>query len=72
MRFIVDVALGNAAFTDEHTGDPDVGIELARLLRGLADQVEGVGRPDPRAVRRLVDYNGNPVGVARFEEADSA
>lgn len=55
--FELRIDTGNAAFEDAP------GVELARLLREIADQVEG--SPVPRAVR---DANGNQVGAWRLTD----
>ncbi len=58
----VSIQIGNASFK------PEPGVEVARILRKLAQAVEfdgalPPGNPDPL---RLLDYNGNHVGQARW------
>ena len=59
MTAIIRVDLGNAAFHDAPGG-----IELARILRALADRLDGdsIGKND---CRPLIDSNGNRVGEYR-------
>lgn len=55
MSFVVLVEIDNAAF------DPEPAVELARILRELADRVE---RGQPSGLLR--DVNGNIVGSSKF------
>lgn len=50
----IEIHTGNAAF------DGDPGVEVARTLRGIADEFESMGT----AYRTLRDINGNKVGTA--------
>lgn len=59
MRFLLEVKMDNAAFDEEPQW------ELARILRGVADDVTDRGRFD----MALYDINGNAVGRARMLEA---
>jgi hypothetical protein len=62
--FTVTIETGNAVFED-YPGE-----ELARILRGLADHVEGQQAeraPGAKRVGPLRDVNGNTVGQWRWE-----
>lgn len=61
-KFEVALSTNNAAFAD---GDLD--LELVRILRELADKIEGGGIS---GVIRLFDYNGNRVGFAAVSDDD--
>ncbi len=58
MRATIVLNMDNAAFEDAP------GIELARILRKLADDVENNGPEN--ANDRLHDINGNSIGEFRF------
>ena len=58
MKFKVSIDCGNAAFDDGNNGTT----EAARILRTLADRIEGHGTW--AEVLRLYDTNGNHVGEA--------
>jgi hypothetical protein len=60
MKFTLTIDCGNAAFEDSN----DVG-EVARILRKLANKLEGMGAASD-GEHRLYDINGNKVGVAEF------
>jgi len=49
----------NAAF-----GDESLAIEVASILRALADRIEREGMPPAQDSYLLRDHNGNAVGVA--------
>ena len=55
--------------TDNDAFYPDPGPELARILRKLADRLEG---GDLAESVRLMDYNGNAVGRAEYAESGEA
>ena len=55
-RYEIQIGMDNAAFS-EVPGD-----ELARILRGLADRLDG--QDDVGEIVRLMDVNGNRVGYA--------
>jgi hypothetical protein len=57
----IEIETGNAAFEDDN-----LGFEIARILRKLADRIEndGVGCLD----MGLYDINGNKVGSTNYEE----
>jgi hypothetical protein len=59
MAYSIRIETDNAAF------DPDPGPEPARILRKLADRLEGGA--DLAESIRLMDYNGNTVGFAATE-----
>lgn len=63
MNVKIEIACDNAAFQDEPT------IEIARILRELADRVER--RDQPESPIGLRDINGNTVGemVVRYPKA---
>jgi hypothetical protein len=56
----ITIALGNAAFGEEP------GLEVARILRKLADRAENYF--DSGFGGRLLDVNGNKVGTAEVSE----
>ncbi len=57
----VTIETGNAAF---HEVDGAKGIEVARILRDLADRVEEQGCPAVGEFYTVRDFNGNAVGTA--------
>lgn len=57
MEFTVQIFSENAAFE----GDPQG--EVARILRGVTEQLE---EGSFSGTKRLLDINGNPVGIARL------
>lgn len=61
-KFAVEIDLSNAAFGE---GDQpwEMGMEVARLLREVADLMYGGTHP---RTFRLHDVNGNDVGTAEF------
>ena len=56
MKFEMNVVMDNAAFTDNNGG------ELARILRKLADRLEGGDYFDDDESGLCMDANGNRVG----------
>lgn len=52
--YVVHIRTNNAAFEEK-------GTELARILRSLADKIDGT---DADSKIRLMDVNGNTVGAA--------
>ena len=58
MSFKLSIKTDNAAFTNEDTGEDAPHAEVARLLREVADRVEG---GDDHGV--IMDVNGNNVGT---------
>ena len=62
--FALKIKTENAAFENDHQGE---GLELARILRRLADKVENIGGSDDHGV--LMDVNGNRVGEWEYEKA---
>jgi hypothetical protein len=61
MKIQIEIRADNSAF------DGDSGSEVARILRELADRVDGSDVADTIA-RRLYDVNGNSVGKADWTE----
>jgi hypothetical protein len=57
MKLLIDIDLANDAFDGQH------GIESARILRKLADKLEGVEIGVPELLAALYDLNGNCVGA---------
>jgi hypothetical protein len=57
MVFRLDVNCDNEAFTDDPTA------EVARILRGLSQRLEGASPDESFPLR---DLNGNGVGSAEF------
>ena len=67
MRYFLELDLDNAAFED------NPGLEVARILREVADRVDGYSFRNPRTVSPLRDINGNRVGQhGTFTAADTA
>lgn len=67
-QITVTLGIGNSAFRDEFTDEPN-GYEIARILRDLAAEFEANGLgilPKP-----LRDVNGNPVGEVTLTETDA-
>lgn len=58
MKYIVEIRCKNAAFGDTQT---DAAVEVSRLLRQIADNVESGRHFIP-----ISDVNGNRVGSANF------
>jgi hypothetical protein len=56
MKFHLHAALDNAAFEDSCSGT-----EMARILRKLADKLEGYAMGDGDK-GKLADFNGNSIG----------
>lgn len=66
-EFRVNIRTNNAAFwTDED--DTFDGTELARILRDIADAVDGYGI-SPKA-QSIFDINGNRVGQYKHHESE--
>lgn len=61
MKLRIEINMDNAAFGEDAY---ECGTEAARILRKLADKLEGPGSGDIT----LYDSNGNPVGTARVTE----
>lgn len=59
-KFTLTIDCGNAAF------DPAPDYELARILRSIADRLEGLDL-DADTVVNLYDTNGNRCGTANFD-----
>jgi hypothetical protein len=59
MKLKIEINMDNAAF------EPDNGTEAARILRKLADEIDGGHYPASSIVKPLRDYNGNEVGKAK-------
>lgn len=68
MEFQLSIKMDNAAFYEDSYADqpiPQQGLEVARILRELADKVEDMGDISDRSSNLyLRDYNGNVVGEA--------
>lgn len=63
MQLTVEINCDNAAFEGE-----EIGPELSRILRGLADGIESSAvNPIHGLDVRVRDVNGNVVGTARME-----
>jgi hypothetical protein len=59
LKLKIEITMDNAAF------EPDNGSEAARILRALADEIDGGNYPVCGIVKPLRDLNGNEVGKAR-------
>ena len=62
MKLLIDIDLDNAGGTGD-AFDGQHGIESARILRKLADKLEGVEIGAPELLAALYDLNGNCVGA---------
>ena len=60
--FRIKLTTDNEAFSDDPTR------EVARILRALADRLEGASPDEDYPLR---DANGNKVGYAMFKESQS-
>lgn len=61
MKLTVEIAMDNAAFTEDNS-------EVSRILRELAETLDGRLSADPYDTNiRLRDINGNTVGQARIK-----
>lgn len=65
-KFEVVICTDNAAFDEGYVP----GAEVARILRTLADQVEGELTGEDAQIFRLRDLNGNRVGFASYTEGE--
>lgn len=63
--FELEIKTGNAAFQDSNVGN-----EVARILRELADLVQGATGIDDFQTAILRDRNGNRVGRATLDHED--
>lgn len=61
MNFTLSINCDNAAFEEDNQGG-----EVARILREVASQLDAGYTNMPR----LMDYNGNTVGSASFQEGE--
>jgi hypothetical protein len=55
----ITINMDNAAFADDNAGP-----EAARILREIADSIDGGGGV-PRCTEKLRDINGNTVGTLK-------
>lgn len=62
MRYFVEIYTDSAAFEDAP------GAEISRILRELADRVDGYSFNNPKTVFPIRDINGNRVGSHGYEE----
>jgi hypothetical protein len=60
MRMTIELEMNNAAFTEDGPGAESY--EAVRILRDLADRVEGHPHLSPGYSQALRDINGNKVG----------
>lgn len=58
MKFLLTINMDNAAFAEDEGG----GIELARILREVADRVDGRIGPEAGSYGGVRDTNGNKCG----------
>jgi hypothetical protein len=66
-KFVVEIDLSNSAFGEGENPEPwEVGTEVARILREVADLMYGGVHPRKH---RLFDVNGGFVGTAEFKES---
>ena len=61
MRMLIEMKMENAAFADGGNGDPSY--EAARILRDLAQRIEGHPHFSVGHEQALQDANGNEVGT---------
>jgi hypothetical protein len=66
MKLTIEIALDNEAF-----GYGDDGSEVARILRRLANDMDGCALSARGWVAKLRDVNGNTVGEARVEKGEA-
>ena len=59
MKLKIEITMDNDAF------EPDNGTEAARILRDLADEIDGATYPVANWVKPLRDINGNECGKAK-------
>lgn len=57
-KITITIDTGNAAFDDGAFG-----IEVARILRNMAEDIADETEPEGINGKRLYDYNGNRVGA---------
>jgi len=62
MKTIIEIKMDNAAFEDNHSG------ETARILRELAQRIDGHPHFSPGHDQALRDVNGNEVGFCTVRE----
>ena len=60
MKLTIEITLDNDAFSHEVQGDQDAANEVGRILRDYARTAQAEGNLE----RKLMDANGNTVGVA--------
>ncbi len=65
MAFHLTIKTDGAAFTNEDTGEPNPGPEVARLLEQIAREIRELGITGDAVVR---DYNGARVGSWSLDE----
>lgn len=64
-KFVVEIDLSNAAFGED--AEPwEAGVEVARILREVADLMYGGTHPRKH---NLFDVNGGNVGTAEFKDS---
>jgi hypothetical protein len=66
MRFKLHIDTDNDAFSDESS------TEIARILRDLADDLDGTGEIGEDYSEKLRDYNGNTVGRASVTDSNTS
>lgn len=64
MKLVIEITTDNAAFSDGALGS-----ECARILGKIGDRLERESFTPPDDTFRLLDYNGNAVGSARWVDA---
>jgi hypothetical protein len=65
MKLIVKIEMNNAAFEDNQSG------ETCRILRKLADRLDGHPNFSVGHEQVLFDFNGNEVGFAGIADDDN-
>jgi methionine aminopeptidase len=66
MTFTLKIDTDNAAFHDDDVSHP--GVELARILRVIADDIESAEPSEYRQFQTIRDINGNDVGRYALKE----
>lgn len=66
-KFVVEIDLSNSAFGEGENPEPwEAGMEVARILREVADLMYGGTHPRKH---NLFDANGGNVGTAEFKDS---
>lgn len=61
----IEFSTGNAAFDESRN------VEIARILRDLAERIERADDDSAEYYLQVRDVNGNGIGTCRVEESDT-